>query len=72
MSEILSVKEMRNILLEIDNCQATIPVTFADGENGDIDCCMQHLCDECIERMTGLLEWAEDMENEQADSAPSC
>jgi hypothetical protein len=64
--EAINVAELRKTLLAIDNCQGhAIVKDDATGETlYDEPCTIQVMCDECIGRLAGLLEWAEDFEEE--------
>lgn len=73
--EILSVSEFASILKQINNCKGKATDTGDDGVVIEIcDCCMQCLCDSCIDKLAGLLEWAEDFEPEEEFIArtPNC
>lgn len=71
MSGYTSVSEFRRILLEIDGCSNEVEVTFLDGTPGKNPCTIQTMCDECVEKFAGMLEWAEDSANESVNSGPS-
>lgn len=57
---IMSVSELTKILIEINNCDNTKVDNFLDGTKAEYKCCIESMCNSCIDKMAGLLEWAED------------
>lgn len=63
----ISVGELRSILKSIDNCQGRTIIKAEDGAIlYDEECTAQCMCDSCIEKFMGLLQWAED--DEESDT----
>lgn len=66
-SSIISVTELRNVLLEINNCELHAIVKNDDDTIAyDEPCTMQVMCDSCIDKFASLLEWAEDSNEDEA------
>ena len=66
-----SIKETRKILLEINSCQNEVPTDYTDGTSGMEACTLERACDDCIMRLAGLIEWAEDLEAEDEKASKS-
>ena len=67
---IWSIRSVRELLLQIDNCVKEFqplneddqPQLRVDGTPYVIGCSMAQMCPECVDKFAGLLEWAEDLE----------
>ncbi len=68
--EIWSVREVAKTLSKINNCNKTKKFEYTDGSTEEAPCTIECMCDECINDMAGLLEWAEDLvdNNETAEA----
>lgn len=73
MTEIISVSELRKTLKDIDNCEEKKHFDYADGTSEDAPCSVESMCDKCIEKFMGLLQWAvEDIEEAETILPPNC
>jgi hypothetical protein len=61
--EIMNIKELRQILVAMNRCDTMQRQEYLDAPAEDVLCNMGQLCDGCIDKLAGLMEWAEDMEN---------
>lgn len=69
--ETINVSELVKTLTEINNCPNTKTEYYADETSSSYPCCMESMCDSCIDKFAGLLEWAEDYDNDKTDSQPT-
>jgi hypothetical protein len=61
MSEPVSIKEVKAILRQINECKSRAKCFDDKGECVyDEQCTIEIACDDCIERIIGLLDWADD------------
>lgn len=64
---IVTVNQVREILTQINRCPGNIAEVQYD-ENGvtkscGVECNCQVLCDDCMEKLYDLLDWADGMES---------
>lgn len=64
---IINVNQVRQVLTEINRCCDKKAVVLYDEEgvakSMEVECNCQVLCDECMEKMYDLLDWADGMES---------
>lgn len=70
---VVSIKDVRKILQEIDDCKNILEWEFDDGTVHKEECSLEDPCPNCVDRIHGLLCWAiEDEDDNETNSAPSC
>lgn len=67
----ISVKEIKTALTEINDCGREFEEEYDDGSKGTYVCSIQFMCDDCIDKFAGLLDWATDEEAEPKAEMPS-